>query len=122
MTPAITIKADTATCSLIYTADPETDMSRVTRGGKVEASGAGEVRVTHGSAGRPPSRAVAEAVAELVGVEPAELAAEAGIVLYDYVDSDALVGKRAESAVDVSLTVADYEVSVDATAAVARPS
>ena len=86
---------------------------------------AGAVRVEHGAGSELPSRAVTEAVAELAGVEPEELADEAEIVLYDHVDSDALnalVAGHAESTVDISLTIADYEVHVDETAAVARPN
>jgi len=46
-----------------------------------------------------------------------------GSVLYDYVDLDALdtlVAGHSGSGVDISLSVAGYEVSVDATAAVAE--
>jgi len=108
----------------IYTGYLTTAMSSATLGPNEEMSGAGAVRVTHGADERLPSRAVVEAVAELAGVGPAELADETGIVLYDYVDPDALnamVGSRSDSSVDVSLTVGDYAVSVDEMAAVARP-
>jgi len=81
------------------------------------------VRVEHGVGGPSPSRAVVEAVAGAAGVEPVNLADEAGIVLYDHVDLDALdalVGSRPGSDIDVSLSVAGYEVTVDATAVVAE--
>ncbi|ACM58243.1 HalOD1 output domain-containing protein [Halorubrum lacusprofundi] len=81
------------------------------------------VRVEHGDADLSPSRAVIEAVAGAAGVDPVDLADEAGVVLYDYVDLDALdtlVAGHSGSGVDISLSVAGYEVSVDATAAVAE--
>ncbi|AZQ15753.1 HalOD1 output domain-containing protein [Halorubrum sp. PV6] len=99
-------------------------MSSATFGPNEEMPGARAVRVTHGGDERLPSRAVVEAIAELAGVDPDELADETGIVLYDYVDPDALnamVGTRPDSGVDISLTVGDYAVSVDEMAAVARP-
>ncbi|ELZ47443.1 hypothetical protein C463_02751 [Halorubrum californiense DSM 19288] len=79
-------------------------------------------RVPHGGDGLAPSLAVVEAIAELAGVEPAELSAE-GIVLYDHVDPDALnalVSGRSDA--DVSLTVAGYDIRVGPDSAVARRS
>jgi len=81
------------------------------------------IRVEHGDRGPSPSRAVIEVVAGAAGVEPVDLADEAGIVLYDHVDLDALdalVAGRPESDIDISVSVAGYEVTVDATAAVAE--
>ncbi|WP_200530923.1 HalOD1 output domain-containing protein [Halorubrum sp. LN27] len=81
------------------------------------------VRVEHGDDGPAPSRAVVEAVAGAAGVEPVDLADEAGIVLYDHVDLDALdalVASRHGGDIDVTLSVAGYEVTVDATAVVAE--
>lgn len=81
------------------------------------------VRVEYGDNGLSPSRAVVEALAGAAGVEPVDLADEPGIVLYDHVDPDALdalVASHRRADLDVSLSVADYEVSVDATAVVAE--
>ncbi|ELZ40987.1 hypothetical protein C471_07385 [Halorubrum saccharovorum DSM 1137] len=83
------------------------------------------VRVEHGDPGRSPSRAVVEAVAGAAGVEPVELADEAGIVLYDHFDLDALdrlVASHPGTTIDISLSVPGYEISVDATAVVAEPA
>ena len=83
------------------------------------------VRVEHGCDDISPSLAVVEGIADLAGVEPADLADETGIVLYDHVDPDALdalVSSRPDAAVDVSLTVAGYEVSIDNTDVVVRRS
>ena len=81
------------------------------------------VCVEHGDDGPSPGCAVIEAVAGAAGVDPVDLDDEAGIVLYDHVDLDAidtLVAGRPEADVDISLSVADYEVTVDATTAVAQ--
>ncbi|EMA60217.1 HalOD1 output domain-containing protein [Halorubrum lipolyticum] len=82
------------------------------------------VRVEHGGAGPSPSRAVIEAVAGAAGIDPIDLGDEAGIVLYDHVEPDALdaLVSHAGTDVDVSLSVAGYEVSVDATAVVVEPT
>ncbi|WP_049906596.1 HalOD1 output domain-containing protein [Halorubrum aidingense] len=81
------------------------------------------VRVEHGGDDRSPSLAVVKAIADLAGVEPADLATEANVVLYDHVDPDALdalVAGRSDATVDVSLTVAGYHVDIDATDVVVR--
>ena len=54
-----------------------------------------------------------------------DLASEAGIILYEHVDLEALdtlVASHSDVDLDVSLSVAGYAVSVDATAAVVRPA
>ncbi|WP_144927603.1 HalOD1 output domain-containing protein [Halorubrum salsamenti] len=82
------------------------------------------VRIEHGDGSPSPSHAVVEAVAGVAGVDPIDLGDEAGIVLYDHVDLEALDTLVAsQSGADVALTfsVVDYEVSVDATAVVAEP-
>jgi len=98
-------------------------MSSATESSRGHTSVSEPVRVEHGVGGPSPSRAVVEAVAGAAGVEPVNLADEAGIVLYDHVDLDALdalVGGRPGSDIHVSLSVAGHEVTVDATAAVAE--
>ncbi|MFW6000403.1 MAG: HalOD1 output domain-containing protein [Halorubrum sp.] len=81
-------------------------------------------RVPHGGGGPCPSLAVVEAIADLAGVDSTDLH-EAGVVLYEHVDPDALnalVTGRSDADVDVSLTVAGYDVRVGPDAAVARRS
>jgi len=81
-------------------------------------------RVRHGDGGPSPSLAVVEAIADLVGVEPTDLSDE-GVVLYEHVDPDALnalASGRSGADVDVSLTVAGYDVRVGPESAVARRS
>ncbi|SFR30415.1 MULTISPECIES: HalOD1 output domain-containing protein [Halorubrum] len=99
-------------------------MSSVTAGSDGSGSVPETARVRHGGSGPSPSLAVVEAIAELVGVAPADLREE-GVVLYDYVDPDALnalVTDRSDADVDVSLIVAGYEVRVGPDSAVARRS
>jgi len=83
----------------------------------------GAVRVGHDRDDVTPSLAVVEAIADLAGVDPADLADETGIVLYEHVDPDALdslvVGRPG---VDVEFSVDDYRVSVGATDVVVRRS
>ena len=79
-------------------------------------------RVPHGGSGPSPSLAVVEAIADLADCDPTELPEE-GVVLYDHVDPDALnalVAGRPDADVDVSLTVAGYDVRVGPESAVAR--
>ena len=79
-------------------------------------------RVPHGGGGPSPSLAVVEAIADLAGVDAADLPQE-GVVLYEHVDPDALnalVSGRPDADVDVSLTVAGYDVRVGPDSAVAR--
>ncbi|WP_432508312.1 HalOD1 output domain-containing protein [Halorubrum ezzemoulense] len=97
-------------------------MSSVT----AESSGSSSVperaRVRHGGSGPSPSLAVVEAIADLAGVDPADLPEE-GVVLYEHVDPDALnslVAGRSDA--DVSLTVAGYDVRVGPDSAVAQRS
>ncbi|PSQ54659.1 hypothetical protein BRD22_11840 [Halobacteriales archaeon SW_8_68_21] len=81
-------------------------------------------RVCHGDDGPSPSLAVVEAIADLVGVEPIDLSDE-GLVLYEHVDTDALnalVSDRSDADVDVSLTIAGYDIRVGPESAVARRS
>jgi hypothetical protein len=95
--------------------------TNVSDGGSLSES----VRVAHGRDDRPPSLAVADAVADLAGVDPDALDEEAGIVLYDHVDPDALdalVTHHPDGDVDLSFTVGEYEVRVDCDEAVARPA
>ncbi|MFC5278122.1 HalOD1 output domain-containing protein [Halorubrum rubrum] len=83
------------------------------------------VHVAHGRDERPPSLAVADAVADLAGVDSDALDEEAGIVLYDHVDPDALdalVTHRSDGDVTLAFTVDEYDVRVDADEAVARPA
>ncbi|WP_128903946.1 HalOD1 output domain-containing protein [Halorubrum amylolyticum] len=100
-------------------------MSSVTSNSPGGESGSEAVRVEHGDDDGPaPSHAVVEAVAGAAGVDPIDLADEAGILLYDHIDLealDALVASHSGADLGVSLSVADYEVSVDATAVVAEP-
>jgi hypothetical protein len=82
------------------------------------------VRVHHGGGGPSPSLAVVEAIADLAGVDAADLPEE-GVVLYEHVDPDALnalVSGRPDADVDVSLTVAGYDVRVGPDSAVVRRS
>ncbi|PHQ38052.1 hypothetical protein DJ69_13710 [Halorubrum persicum] len=100
-------------------------MSSATTNARGHESVSEAVRVEHSDDGVSPSRAVVEAVSDPAGVEPVDLADEAGIVLYEHVDLDALdtlVASHPEVDLDVSLSVAGYAVSVDATAAVVQPS
>ena len=79
-------------------------------------------RVRHGGDGPAPSIAVVEAIAALAGVDSVDLS-EAGVVLYDHVDPDALdalVADRPDGDVEVSLSVAGYDVRVGPDFAVAR--
>ena len=81
------------------------------------------VRVAHGRGLRSPSLAAVEAIAGLAGVAPEALGEEAGIVLYDHVDPDALdafVAHRPAAEFDLSFPVDRYEVRVDGDEAVAR--
>ncbi|WP_096394366.1 HalOD1 output domain-containing protein [Halorubrum trapanicum] len=97
-------------------------MSSATAGSSDSGSAPETTRVRHGGDGPAPSLAVVEAIAELAGVDPTDLP-EAGVVLYDHVDPDALnalVAGRSDSDVDVSLTVAGYDVRVGPDTAVAR--
>jgi len=83
------------------------------------------VRVEHDGDDISPSLAVVEGIADLADVEPVDLADEAGIVLYEHVDPDALdsiVNARLSDSVNVSFTVASYEVSVDDADVVVRRS
>ena len=79
-------------------------------------------RVRHGGDGPAPSLAVVEAIAALAGVDSTDLSEEDG-VLYDHVDPDALdalIAGRPEGDVEVSLSVAGYDVRVGPDFAVAR--
>lgn len=97
-------------------------MSTVTADAPDRRSLSESVRVEHGGDDPSPSRAVIEAVADATSVDPVDLADEAGIVLNEYVDLDALDGLvSGATEVNVSLSVADYAVSVDATAVVVEP-
>jgi hypothetical protein len=81
------------------------------------------IRVTHSRDGRSPSLAVVEAVAALAGVTPNRLADEAGIVLYDHINPDALNALvRDNPGVEVSLsfTVDAYDVCVEPDEVVVR--
>ena len=105
--------------------DDYTGMSSATAGSRSPGSVAESVRVEHGDPGPEPSRAVVEAVAGAAGVEPFDLADEAGIVLYEHVDLDALdrlVASCSGSDIDISLSVAGYRVSVDGAAVVVEPA
>ena len=99
-------------------------MSSATAGSSDSGSVPETARVPHGGDGPAPSLAVVEAIAELADVDPIDLRDE-GVVLYDHVDPDALnelVSGRTDTDVDVSLTVAEYDVRVDPDAAVAQRS
>ena len=99
-------------------------MSSVTTGSSDSGSVPETARVCHGGSGPSPSLAVVEAIAELAGVDPADLSEE-GVVLYEHVDPDALnelVAGQADADVDVSLTVAGYDVRVGPDSAVVRCS
>ncbi len=64
-----------------------------------------------------------EAIASLAGVEPDALADEADVVLYDYVDPDALdslVERGSDGEVAFSFAVGEYEVRVDCDEVIAR--
>lgn len=81
-------------------------------------------RVPHGGDGPSPSLAVVEAIADLAGVDSVDLHEE-GVVLYEHVDPDALdalVSGGSGDDIDVSLTVAGYDVHVGPESAVARRS
>lgn len=83
------------------------------------------VRVGHDEAGLSPSLAVVEAIADLAGVESIDLADEAGIVLYDYIDLDALdalVAGSHDTELDLSVAIAGYDVRIDESEVVARRS
>ena len=83
------------------------------------------VRIEHARDDISPSLAVVEAIADLADVDPTALADEAGIVLYDHVDPDALdslAADRPAANVDVSFSVDDYRVSVSDTDVVVRRS
>jgi hypothetical protein len=98
-------------------------MSSATVGTTDSGSGPDTARVRHGGDGPAPSLAVVEAIADLAGVEPADLPEKEGVVLYDYVDPDALnaiVAGRPDSDIDVSLTIAGYDVTVGPDSAVVR--
>ncbi len=98
-------------------------MSSVTSKSRGHESVSDPVRVEHGGAGLSPKRAVIEAVAGAAGVEPTNLGDEAGIVLYEHIDLDALdalVAGAHGTDPFVSFSVAGYEVTVNATAAVAE--
>ncbi|TKX56897.1 hypothetical protein EXE43_06770 [Halorubrum sp. SS5] len=97
-------------------------MSSATTGSSDSGPVPETARVSHGGDGPAPSLAVVEAIAELADVDPTELPEE-GVVLYDHVDPDALnalVAGRSDGDVDVSLTVAGYDVRVGPDSAVAR--
>ncbi|OYR56502.1 HalOD1 output domain-containing protein [Halorubrum halodurans] len=100
-------------------------MSSVTTNVSDAGSPSESVRIAHGHDERLPSLAVVEALADLAGVNPNGLGDEAGIVLYDHVDPDALdrlVTHRSDGDVDLSFTVGAYEVRVDSDEVVARPA
>lgn len=81
------------------------------------------VRIGHGGSRLSPSLAIVEAIADLAGVDPVDLADERGIVLYDYVEPDALdalVTANSGTDVEISVTVAGYDVRIDETEVVAR--
>ncbi|MFC5136227.1 MULTISPECIES: HalOD1 output domain-containing protein [Haloferacaceae] len=81
------------------------------------------VRVDHSRGVRSPSLAVVEAISGLAGTDAEFLAEEAGIVLYDHVDPDAIdafVAHRSDAEFDLSFTVGRYAVRVDGEEAVAR--
>ena len=97
-------------------------MSSATAGSSDSGSIPETARVCHGGDGPAPSLAVVEAIAELAGVDPTALHEE-GVVLYDHVDPDALnalVAGGPDGDIDVSLTVAGYDVRVGPDSAVAR--
>ena len=98
-------------------------MSSITTGASDSGPVSETARVRHADDGPVPSLAVVEAIADLAGVEPAELSEEEGVVLYDHVDPDALdavVAGRPDGDVDVSLSIAGYDVTVGPDSAVAR--
>jgi hypothetical protein len=81
------------------------------------------VRVAHGRDDEAPSGALVEAIADCAGVEADALADEADIVLYDHVDPDALdalVEHRPDCDIDLSFSVAEYDVRVDRDEVVVR--
>ncbi|CDK40308.1 HalOD1 output domain-containing protein [Halorubrum sp. AJ67] len=99
-------------------------MSSVTPEPNDPSSMSETARVRHGGSGPSPSLAVVEAIAALAGVEPADLSDE-GVALYEHVDPDALnalVSDRSDADLDVSLTVAGYDVRVGPESAVAQRS
>jgi len=98
-------------------------MSSVTSDARDHESVSEAVRVEHGDDGPSPSHAVVEALAGVVGVDPTDLADEAGICLYDHVDLDAVdelaAGHRGAD-LRVSFSVGDFEISVGSSAVVAE--
>ncbi|MUW15496.1 hypothetical protein GJ633_13290 [Halorubrum sp. CBA1125] len=95
-------------------------MSSATRDASESDGVTGTARVSHAPDGPTPSLAVVEAIADLAGVDSLDLLEE-GVALYDHFDPDALdalVSGRSD--VDVDVTVADYEVHVDAREVVVR--
>lgn len=99
-------------------------MSSVPTNGSDAGSPPGPVRVDHGCTDRSPSCAVVEAIADLAGIEPAALADEADIVLYDHIDPEALdtlVEHRSDGEIHLSFSVAEYDVWIDSDEVVARP-
>jgi len=100
-------------------------MSSATVGSEDHEPTSETVRVGYDCDDTPPSLAVVEAIADLAGVEPTNLADETGIVLYEHVDPDALdtlVSARSDVPVNLSLTVAGYDVCVENTTVVVRRS
>lgn len=72
------------------------------------------VRQSYDWSKTPPSIAVLEALAAIENVHPTDLHAEAGIVLYDNVDLEALDALlNHESDVSVSFTVGNYLILID---------
>ena len=99
-------------------------MSSATTGSSESGSVPETASVPHGGSGPSPSLAVVEAIADLAGVDAVDLPEE-GVVLYEHVDPDALnalVSGRPDADVDVSLTVAGYDVHVGPDSAVVRRS
>ncbi|WP_418285609.1 HalOD1 output domain-containing protein [Halorubrum sp. DTA46] len=83
------------------------------------------VRVGYAADDTLPSLAVVEGIGDLADIEPADLADETGIVLFDHVDPDALdalVDARPGTGVSVSFTVMKYEVTVTDSDVVVRRS
>lgn len=90
-------------------------MSSVPITGSTADSLSDSVRVAHSYDGRSPSLAVVEGIADLVGVDSSELADETGIVLYDYVNPDALnalVTEHPDVEVALSFTIDTYDVCI----------
>ena len=58
--------------------------------------------------------AIIEAIADIEGVDPAELPTKRNFVLYDYVNTEALDRLvTTGSAIAISLVVGDYRVRID---------